>query len=242
VLFDPARRRPGWDLDEFLATGVAELDAIMATAERLGLPERRMRALDFGCGVGRVTVPLADHFAQVTGVDISASMLELAGELSAGRPNCAFRLVAGDGALAFGDQSFDLVYCSRVLQHLPDRQAILRAITELLRVLGPGGLLVLQVPRGLPLRRRFQPRRRTYGLLRAAGIRPETLLRSRLLTPISMAGLAEREMRALVMAHGGALLRVQTSPPEDGGVEQTTYFIGRATPAVGPAVGTSGVA
>ncbi len=47
-------------------------------------PLQRERALDFGCGVGRLTIPLADHFGVVVGLDIAPAMLEEARRNSAG--------------------------------------------------------------------------------------------------------------------------------------------------------------
>src|SRR5215472_11150790 len=53
-----------WDLNEFFATGAADAESLFAVCDRLGLPQRRNRALDFGCGVGRVTRHLAARFAE----------------------------------------------------------------------------------------------------------------------------------------------------------------------------------
>ena len=55
ILTDPARKGGRWTADEFFATGVTEIGAVMAAARALGLPARRRRALDFGCGLGRLT-------------------------------------------------------------------------------------------------------------------------------------------------------------------------------------------
>jgi predicted TPR repeat methyltransferase len=68
----------GWDLDEFFATGISDTRQVMGWVEETGCPAERGSALDFGCGVGRVTQALGDHFEHVTGVDIPPAMLELA--------------------------------------------------------------------------------------------------------------------------------------------------------------------
>src|SRR4051812_27352912 len=62
VCVDPARKGGRWDPEEFNATGRAEIAAALAHLDRLGLCRRRERALDFGCGAGRLTAALAAEF------------------------------------------------------------------------------------------------------------------------------------------------------------------------------------
>src|SRR2546423_14230350 len=82
VLSQSGKRRNRWDLEDFMQTGVDEIDALIAYLSGLGLPLPRARALDFGCGPGRLTQALARHVTEVDGVDISASMIELANRLN----------------------------------------------------------------------------------------------------------------------------------------------------------------
>jgi len=58
----PGSRHGRWDDDEFMAGGRRKVAAIMRTLHGLDAPIDRRRALDFGCGVGRLTLPLAGHF------------------------------------------------------------------------------------------------------------------------------------------------------------------------------------
>src|SRR5438132_3030227 len=67
-----------WQPDEFFQTGRAEVEELMGHLRSLGLELPAGRALDFGCGVGRVTQALAEHFGSVHGVDIAPSMIRLA--------------------------------------------------------------------------------------------------------------------------------------------------------------------
>lgn len=145
VCVDPARSGGRWDLDEFLATGRAEISGAMSELDRLGLCARRDAALDFGCGVGRLTSALSRHFGTVTGIDISPPMLEHARRILAGDPRC--RVVLGDSPdlAGFSDDSFDLVYSSLVLQHMRPRLAD-AYLAEFVRVVRPGGAIVLVVP------------------------------------------------------------------------------------------------
>ncbi|MGE0060291.1 MAG: class I SAM-dependent methyltransferase, partial [Dehalococcoidia bacterium] len=86
ILSDPAKRGGGWKVDEFFATGDREIAELMTYLDRVAPDIGRDRALDFGCGIGRVTRPLAAHFARVTGMDISPSMVEAAREYAAKAP------------------------------------------------------------------------------------------------------------------------------------------------------------
>ena len=56
ILTDPARKGRRWTAEEFFATGIAEIEALMAEARGFGLPVDRRRALDFGCEIGRAHV------------------------------------------------------------------------------------------------------------------------------------------------------------------------------------------
>lgn len=105
----------------------------------------RGRALDFGCGIGRVTSALADHFDEVVGVDVAPAMLDLARDMNAGRSRCRFVLNDRPDLGLFEDAAFDFVYSNLVLQHMRPKLAA-RYIREMLRVLRRGGLLVFQMP------------------------------------------------------------------------------------------------
>jgi SAM-dependent methyltransferase len=144
VLTDPDKRGGGWELGAFLATGRDDVAEVMADLDRLSICPDRRAALDFGCGVGRLTVALADHFAEVHGVDISAPMIEQARHLdAAGR--CTFHLNVDPDLRRFDAQRFDLVLTLHVLQHMPPTLAA-SYLREMARVLAPNGVLVVHVP------------------------------------------------------------------------------------------------
>jgi ubiquinone/menaquinone biosynthesis C-methylase UbiE len=109
--------------------------------DSLGQGFPRGRALDFGCGVGRLTQPLADHYEEVVGVDIAPSMIELAENLNRRGDRCSYVLNESDDLRAFCDSGFDLIYSNITLQHMEPRYAF-RYIKEFLRVLSGDGLLV----------------------------------------------------------------------------------------------------
>lgn len=145
VLTLPERRDGGWDDDAFFETGRKEVADVLLLLDRLGLPARRGRCLDFGCGVGRLTQALGDHFERCDGVDIAPSMLEAARRLNRHGDRVAFHLNDTDDLSLFSDGSFDLVYSNIVLQHVGP-EAALAYIREFVRVLAPAGLALFQLP------------------------------------------------------------------------------------------------
>jgi SAM-dependent methyltransferase len=148
ILTDPAKAGGRWDAAEFFATGVHEVGVFMDRAAAWGAPAARRSALDFGCGIGRLTQALAAHFDQVYGVDISPKMIELAGTYN--RHNrqgarCEYVCNPAGDLSRFADGSIDMIYSWITLQHMRPRHAR-RYIREFLRVIAPGGLLLFQYP------------------------------------------------------------------------------------------------
>lgn len=228
ILSDPAKRHGGWDVDEFLATGRREIDAALETAQRWDLPVGRQRALDFGCGVGRLTRALSAHFGSATGVDISEVMVSRARALHADRPACTFEILDDGGLTAFPDRSFDCVYSRIVLQHIPDRSATEAYLREFVRLLTGGGLLVFQLPASLPLRRRLQVRPRLYARLRSMRI-PERLLYQQFgLHPIRMRSVPEADVVHLLTTAGATLLDIERTEMGDTGIQDRTYWATRS--------------
>lgn len=132
-------------LEDFFASGEAEIDAVMARLEELGLRVERGACLDFGCGMGRLTQALARHFDLAVGVDIASAMIEQARRHNRLGDRCRFLVNEGEDLRQFPDASFDFVYTRLVLQHMEPGYAI-GYISEFLRVLRPGGVAVFQVP------------------------------------------------------------------------------------------------
>ncbi len=100
--------------------------------------------LDFGCGVGRMSVAFAQSAEEVVGVDVSPSMLEEA-RANLERPGIDnVRLELTDGLVLPFDEQFDLVYSYIVLQHVPPERG-LALLKQLLRAVSPGGIGALQL-------------------------------------------------------------------------------------------------
>ena len=98
------------------------------------------RVLDLGCGAGRFVAALRDAGADPVGVELAEAALDRARR---NVPGADFRLVGEDGALPLGHGEVDVVWCSEVLEHVPDTVAFL---TEARRVLKRDGRLLVTVP------------------------------------------------------------------------------------------------
>ncbi len=136
-----------WDVDEFMATGRQEIAEAMKHIAKLGVEVNKGRALDFGCGVGRLTLALCEEFHEVVGVDISYSMIEIAKSYNVFGDRCGYRVNTTDDLAQFDDNSFDFVYSNISLQHIPP-EASSKYIAEFFRILRPGGVGVFQIPSG----------------------------------------------------------------------------------------------
>lgn len=230
ILSAPGRERGGWELEAFLETGRPDVDRLVARFGELGVPERRVRALDFGCGVGRHARLLAEHFEEVVGVDISEEMILIARRLNEGVPGLEFVVNAHEHLAGLPDCRFDLVQSVLVLQHLPDEDSILGYVGEMLRVLRPGGLLFFQVPVGEERRRRVQGRRRAYAALRRLGVPAATLYRRLALNPVRMTSVSAERVEARLAEGGGRV--VDSEPTRVGaGYESSAYWVGKSEPA-----------
>jgi SAM-dependent methyltransferase len=102
-----------------------------------GLPRAR-RALDLGCGDGRLTAGLEAE--ELTAADVSRVALDRAAWRLPGARLVQLQL---DEPLPFEDGAFDLAVCAETIEHVRDLQLLL---SELRRVLEPGGLLAVTTP------------------------------------------------------------------------------------------------
>jgi SAM-dependent methyltransferase len=208
VLTDPSRRAGGWDVAEFLRTGEEEIEQLLVRAAELGLPAAFGSALDFGCGAGRLTRALAGRFGECVGVDISEAMVAEARRINADCDGCSFVVNDTADLRRFPDASFDLVYSTLVLQHLPGRRFVAAYVAEFVRLLSPGGVAVFQLPSALGLLHRLQAGRRLYAGLRLLRVPEQVLLRRTPLTPMRMLAAPEDWVQREVAAAGGAVVAV----------------------------------
>jgi len=98
------------------------------------------RVLDFGCNIGGASRIFAAAGHVVTGVDISDSAVNSA---QARVPEARFKRIDSEACLPFEDRSFDVCFCSEVIEHLFDVQ---RFVSEIKRVLADDGLFLITTP------------------------------------------------------------------------------------------------
>ena len=132
-------------LSDFFLSGEQYVEAMTERiGRRFNRPTRFRRALDFGCGVGRLLMPLARLSDEAVGVDVSPGMLAEAADNCRRRGLDNVALAASDDRLAAVQGTFDLVHTYIVLQHIPVRRGM-RVIAALLDRLDPGGVGVLHM-------------------------------------------------------------------------------------------------
>lgn len=130
--------------EEFFESGLAYIEKVLETCRsKLDENFRPCRALDFGCGTGRVLIPIATIADEVTGIDVSKSMLQEA------RDNCEQRgltntnLILSDDSLSKLEGEFDFIHSFIVFQHIPTERG-LKILRRLLDHLATGGIAALQ--------------------------------------------------------------------------------------------------
>jgi len=133
------------DVALFFQSGKSHLEKELESIRRLDIALERRVALDFGCGVGRISQALAAEFEICYGVDISDGMIEQARRYNRHGDRCRYRVNREPDIAIFEDEYFDFVFSTNVLQHNPPD--VIRAyLSEFIRILKPDGVLSFQLP------------------------------------------------------------------------------------------------
>jgi len=136
---------------EFFATAKDLVGELVGELKRLpAIPfGRTRRALEIGCGPGRLMRPMSQYFGQIYGVDVSDAMVAMAREKLYDIPHAFPHAISGSDLKLFPDRHFDFVYSYAVFQHIPSAEVVFSYLRETVRVLRPGGVARLQL-NGLP--------------------------------------------------------------------------------------------
>ena len=152
------------DEEAFWADGPSLLDRILG--ELGALIEPGDEIVEIGCGVGRMTRPLAQRGARVLAIDVSERMLELARGYNPALANVEWILGDGRTLSPLPDASADVCFSHVVFQHIPDPEITLGYVREIGRVLRPAGWAAIQVSNAPEIHRPPPPTRRVRTWLR----------------------------------------------------------------------------
>lgn len=128
--------------DAFFASGERAVERILAQVEAAIGPVRRGHALDFGAGVGRLSLPLGRRFEKVSSIDVSPGMLR---ELQSNAAAQGVGNLATHARVEDVSERLDFALSLIVLQHIDPKRG-LDAILDIADRLAPGGVLALDVP------------------------------------------------------------------------------------------------
>jgi SAM-dependent methyltransferase len=131
------------DLERFWSGGREALDLLLADVGAAIAPGDDV--VEIGCGVGRMTRVLAERAATVRALDVSARMLDLARAHNPQLDNVEWILGDGESLTGIETASADACHSDVVFQHIPDPEITLGYVTEIGRVLRPGGWAAFQV-------------------------------------------------------------------------------------------------
>jgi SAM-dependent methyltransferase len=218
ILTRPGKQDGGWEPAEFFQTGVTEIGAAINKAQQLS-PLRFGTAVDFGCGVGRLTQALGEHFERVVGIDVAGSMIDAAIRFNRFPGRCEYihNVAANLGGVA--DASVDLVYSSITLQHMVPELSR-RYIGEFFRIARPGAQIIFQLP--------VRPRSRIWHWVKT--IMPVVVtnffwrLRTGAPEAIESYFISEHGVRRLVSNSGGAVALVESDNGGPPGWKSRRYF------------------
>ena len=200
-----------------------EIAQAIETAQRFS-PIHFGTAVDFGCGVGRLSQALANHFERVAGVDISGPMIMAAVRLNRFPGRCDYVHNVAPDLAVLESASANLVYSSITLQHVVP--ALARGyIREFFRVARPGAHVIFQLP--------SRPRSNAWHRLKKAAPLALTNFLWRLRTgspeAIETYFTPEAEVKMLVEQSGGSVMFVDSDMNGPSGWESRKYFCVRTS-------------
>jgi SAM-dependent methyltransferase len=136
---------PDEKLQSFFQTGEDQIARLIGFIKRhLQSDFSPKRSLDFGCGVGRLLIPLARLSVEAVGLDVAPGMLELCRKFVAAQGISNVKLIHNGDQLSGVSQGFDFVNTQIVLQHIPPERGyyLIERLVKLLMVGGVGSIQI----------------------------------------------------------------------------------------------------
>ncbi len=195
VLTDPTKKNNRWDRNEFFANGVAEIEWMWQGLQKLNIEIRPGTAIDFGCGLGRLTQALCQRFEKYIGIDISDTMIDTAREYNQFPDKCSYLVNAAADLGQLSDASADFILSRIALEHTATAFQK-QYISDFLRILKPGGVACFQVVQPSFVRSLLPDFIIEHYRRWKHGVAPF----------IGMYGLQESEVRKIVAAHGAKVI------------------------------------
>lgn len=141
--------KDNWNIDEFFATGINDISRLKREFKFLNrdLGKLSGNALDFGCGLGRITYGLGKtlNFKHIVGVDISKSMVDKAIQYNAFPNRCEYFVNISKKLPKFKSETFDFICSFLCLQHIHP-EIVYGYIKEFARLLRSGGMMFFNLP------------------------------------------------------------------------------------------------
>lgn len=202
-------KRGSWTEEEFYDSGRSDW-ADFLSHWRHYEPDVGGTCLEIGCGAGRITHVLAEHFDAVESLDVSEHMIDRARAHSPS--NVRFHQVGGS-EVPLPDASVDAVFSVHVLQHLENADAVAAYLGEARRVLRPGRTLMAHImlaggrpPFSRRLRDRWRLVRSRAALARGgehSAVRMTMLTTDEAFAMLGAAGFADVELRVFPVRSNG---------------------------------------
>ena len=180
------------DAGEFLSTAADVIRDLEGELKRLlpNVPASSRRALEIGCGPGRLMRPMSRHFGEIHGVDVSDEMIAQAHRNLRDIPHAHAHHASGSDLALFPSDHFDFVYSYAVFQHIPSADVVFSYLRETVRVLKPGGFARLQI-NGLPRTARAYT---TWEGVRISGAETQAFTRGHGVRLLSLTGVDTQYM------------------------------------------------
>lgn len=135
-----------WDPQDFFSTGTHEIKCLLEYLHQQSIPFfPHGMALDFGCGIGRVTRALSPFFDKTIGVDIASNMIQEAINTNKKYHSIEFICNPQPNLKIFKNEQFDFIYSNIVFQHINKKQQLIY-LKEFSRILKRNGWAIVQIP------------------------------------------------------------------------------------------------